>query len=331
MNHNNQQPGSADEQWIFDLAAKHESRGRELSGPITFSSTALVDFVRDAIAASRRASSLPDVAMPDHQVILAFEREMANDPEAYSRPGEVIYTITQKEMLSFVRKLAAQPAEGSALVAKLRAAYELFRNKGATEHYNALLEEIERVIATPAAVVRAAPAGWHDAVFAECMKIETAYKADDPAGTVRALINWYYEEASGVSDGVKRMADNYMRLTCATPAAEGATQAGEWISVDERLPEDNQRVAIVFWPYNNQENEQIVGAAEHVEGTFYTHEGDEHHPPSHWMPLPELPRIDGDKHGDMTVDQARAALQAMPLDEVTKLVQGDKQGAQGDA
>jgi len=60
---------------------------------------------------------------------------------------------------------------------------------------------------------------WHDAVFVECMKIETAYKADDPEGTVRALINWYYEEASGVSDGVKRLADNYMRLTCGTERA----------------------------------------------------------------------------------------------------------------
>jgi len=75
---------------------------------------------------------------------------------------------------------------------------------------------------------------WHDAVFAECMKIETAYKADDPAGTVRALIHWYYEEASGVSDGVKRLADNYMRLTCvaeraAAPAELNAARLEKFI------------------------------------------------------------------------------------------------------
>jgi hypothetical protein len=40
----------ADDQWIFDLAAKHETRGRELFGPITFSSTAIVDFVKDVRA-----------------------------------------------------------------------------------------------------------------------------------------------------------------------------------------------------------------------------------------------------------------------------------------
>jgi hypothetical protein len=39
-----------DEQWIFDLAAKHESRGTELFGPVTFSSTALVNFTRDVKA-----------------------------------------------------------------------------------------------------------------------------------------------------------------------------------------------------------------------------------------------------------------------------------------
>ncbi|WP_305821339.1 hypothetical protein [Massilia brevitalea] len=38
---------AADDQWIFDLAAKHELRSKELFGPITFSSTAIIDFVRD--------------------------------------------------------------------------------------------------------------------------------------------------------------------------------------------------------------------------------------------------------------------------------------------
>jgi hypothetical protein len=63
----------------------------------------------------------------------------------------------------------------------------------------------------------------------------------------------------------------------------------EWISIEEKEPAENQFVAIVFWPYDNKENRQIVGYAEYVDGVFYTHEGEEHHFPSHWMAIPELP------------------------------------------
>ena len=70
--------------------------------------------------------------------------------------------------------------------------------------------------------------------------------------------------------------------------APAGRDAQQWISVDERLPEDNQTVAILYWPYNNHENSQVAGAAEYVDGTFYTHEGDDHHPPSHWAPIPAV-------------------------------------------
>ena len=51
------QPAStADDQWIFDLAAKYETRGKELFGPITFSSTAIVDFARDILSRSTATS-----------------------------------------------------------------------------------------------------------------------------------------------------------------------------------------------------------------------------------------------------------------------------------
>jgi len=63
---------------------------------------------------------------------------------------------------------------------------------------------------------------WHDAVLAECMKIEAAYDSKDPAKTLAALIDWHVQEASGVADGVRQMASNYMDLTCARPAAMGA-------------------------------------------------------------------------------------------------------------
>lgn len=71
----------------------------------------------------------------------------------------------------------------------------------------------------------------------------------------------------------------------ATAGAEGA-----WISVDERLPEADGDVLIAFWPYDNHENARVVTQAWYTDGSFLTWEnGDEHHPPSHWMPMPALP------------------------------------------
>ena len=69
-----------------------------------------------------------------------------------------------------------------------------------------------------------------------------------------------------------------------------AAQAGQvalpgWINVDERLPENGKDVIILYWPYNNHENERVAGTAHHVEGTFYDEDGNDMHPPSHWMPF----------------------------------------------
>lgn len=86
----------------------------------------------------------------------------------------------------------------------------------------------------------------------------------------------------------QRRADIAARIAAATPST-AAVRAAEWVSVDERLPEDGQTVAILYWPYGNHENSQVAGAAEHIEGVFYTHEGDDHHPPSHWAPIPNVP------------------------------------------
>lgn len=65
----------------------------------------------------------------------------------------------------------------------------------------------------------------------------------------------------------------------------------DWISVDDLLPEDNQVVIILFWPFDNRENAQIVGQAEHYDGVFLTDDGEDHHFPSHWMPRPPLPVV----------------------------------------
>lgn len=48
------------------------------------------------------------------------------------------------------------------------------------------------------------------------------------------------------------------------PAAPAVAAASEgWISVDERLPEDGERVLVAYWPFDNKENRQAVADAEH--------------------------------------------------------------------
>lgn len=74
-------------------------------------------------------------------------------------------------------------------------------------------------------------------------------------------------------------------------ATSAASPVAGWVSVEERLPEDDQEVFVLYWPYNNKENKQIIGGAKYWDGSFYTHDGDEHHPPSHWYPAPPAPVV----------------------------------------
>jgi hypothetical protein len=62
---------------------------------------------------------------------------------------------------------------------------------------------------------------WHAAVLAECMRVESCYKADDPVGTLAALINWHTTEASAVAETIKIHADAYLRLTCGSIGEDG--------------------------------------------------------------------------------------------------------------
>lgn len=77
-------------------------------------------------------------------------------------------------------------------------------------------------------------------------------------------------------------------LSRAEPASQQDAGASGWISVDDRLPPENELVAVLFWPYDNHENTQIVGSATYFDGSFYNHEGEDHHPPSHWLPIPPV-------------------------------------------
>lgn len=45
--------------------------------------------------------------LSDAQILAAFDNEMKNDPEAYTRPGECINQITSKELVRATRALLA--------------------------------------------------------------------------------------------------------------------------------------------------------------------------------------------------------------------------------
>lgn len=98
--------------------------------------------------------------------------------------------------------------------------------------------------------------------------------------------------ADGVIDSeavFKASADSVNRTWNAAYRAGQQDSAAAWIIVDKRMPGDGQDVIILFWPFDNHENAQIVGQAHHIDGVFYTDDGEDHHYPSHWMPLPPPP------------------------------------------
>jgi hypothetical protein len=49
------------------------------------------------------------------------------------------------------------------------------------------------------APVHAPDSKWHDAVLAECMRIETGYHADDPVATLKALIDWHTRDVASTT------------------------------------------------------------------------------------------------------------------------------------
>lgn len=68
----------------------------------------------------------------------------------------------------------------------------------------------------------------------------------------------------------------------------------EWVSVKERLPEDDERV-LIFLPSETWTTHVKTGRFVHSYKTWFI--GDMNSvggsQPTHWMPLPELPKMDG--------------------------------------
>ncbi|MCA8502209.1 hypothetical protein LGN13_10935 [Burkholderia multivorans] len=81
--------------------------------------------------------------LTDPQIIEAFEREIKNDPDAYTRPGETVYQITAKELVRSARALLAtqqpEPRASASFIAAAIAVIKAARAHVLTdEHIDAL-------------------------------------------------------------------------------------------------------------------------------------------------------------------------------------------------
>lgn len=228
----------------------------------------------------------------------------------YGKAENALATIENRDAEPMPER--ASPAEGSAQVAtdeQITDALDVHWLSGS------ILERIDYLIkrATPAAVVRA-PADLTGQDIDAAEKQAALYDGDDRECIKTDVMNSFY---AGITYERKR-------------AAEGATPAGEWISVDERLP-DNICLA-VYQPHFRGHKPRVIRAVyfkqyqvrasgEDGEDTEYNDADDEEYikpgwyeridnwgdfssvavcegEVTHWMPLPQAPRIDGDKHGE---------------------------------
>ena len=63
-----------------------------------------------------------------------------------------------------------------------------------------------------------------------------------------------------------------------------------WISVDDRLPDDDSVVLISLWAYGKPDGERVIMIARFMNAEFLNEEtGEEVYRPTHWMPLPTAP------------------------------------------
>lgn len=64
----------------------------------------------------------------------------------------------------------------------------------------------------------------------------------------------------------------------------------EWISVEDRLPDNHQRVAGTGFDYGDAKNKRHYVVCEYFDGIWMGDEYEEFQYLTHWMPLPEPPR-----------------------------------------
>lgn len=116
------------------------------------------------------------------------------------------------------------------------------------------------------------------------------------------------KELCGKLDAPSYTADDYMVMAEAaneirylTARLEELEQAGRrttpdreaWISVDERMPDENSVVLVAGWCFGRPKGERFVVIARRDGATFLNEEtGDDLFPITHWMPLPAAPTSD---------------------------------------
>ena len=72
--------------------------------------------------------------------------------------------------------------------------------------------------------------------------------------------------------------------------ADALASIPQWISVEERLPDEEQHV-LAYWPATASDDEPWISVAWVFEGDKWQDLEVELKSPSHWMPLPEPPEV----------------------------------------
>ena len=87
----------------------------------------------------------------------------------------------------------------------------------------------------------------------------------------------------------------------AAPQVQAEAVRAMWISVDERLPDDDSVVLVTAWQYGKPGGERFTMIARRTGAVFLNEEsGDDLYTPTHWMPLPAAPDAAAAATGDQT-------------------------------
>jgi hypothetical protein len=93
-------------------------------------------------------------------------------------------------------------------------------------------------------------------------------------------------------------ADMLFRIvyTAPTAALEKGDGRDAWISVDDRMPDEDSVVLVSAWEYGKPDGKRFTLVARRSGSLFLNEEtGDDLYTPTHWMPLPAAPAAANDK------------------------------------
>jgi hypothetical protein len=85
-------------------------------------------------------------------------------------------------------------------------------------------------------------------------------------------------------------------LAASTAALENGDGRDAWISVDDRMPDEDSVVLVSAWEYGKPDGKRFTLVARRSGSLFLNEEtGDDLYTPTHWMPLPAAPAAANDK------------------------------------